>query len=152
MGGLVTGEYTINLNNPDPFDVNLNGNMDVGLNTFLTGNEKSPITTLMLGDASRPMSALIKGDPKNPVALSFELMNLPRFKLEDIKEMTKIRMHLPHYSQFCFKILGVDLFSFCLSGEAQAITEPYIPNAHEKCEINCCEIDTSPFPEKEIKQ
>jgi hypothetical protein len=35
--------------------------------------------------------------------------------------------------------------------KGQVITEPYIPNAAERCEDDCCEPDTRPFPENEKK-
>jgi len=74
-------------------------------------------------------------------------LNLPKFTLQDIKDMMKVRVHVPNYSNVCFKIFGVEMFSVCMSGEAQIITEPYVPNAAENCETDCCEPDTRPFPE-----
>ena len=92
----------------------------------------------------------LKGDPKEPVSTDskVEILNLPRFTLQDIKDMMKVRMRIPNYSNVCFKVFGIEMFSVCVSGEGQVITEPYIPNAAERCETDdCCEPDTRPFPE-----
>ncbi|MCB0725171.1 MAG: hypothetical protein KDC73_10760 [Ignavibacteriae bacterium] len=134
-------------------DINANVNGTLNLNTSMTGDINKPVSVLILGDEKKPVSAFIKGDPNNPVAFSMELMNLPRFTVQDIKDMMKVRLHLPMYQQACFKFLGHELFSICLGGEAQAITEPYVPNSHERCEVTCCEVDTTPFPgdNKEVK-
>lgn len=91
----------------------------------------------------------LTGDPSKPVATDskMEILNLPRFTLQDIKDMMKVRMRIPNYSNICFKMFGIEMFSLCMSGEGQVITEPYIPNAAERCETNdCCEPDTRPFP------
>ena len=44
------------------------------------------------------------------------------------------------------KLFGVEVLSFCLSGELQTITEPYVPNRYERCDIDCPDLDTRPFP------
>jgi len=50
-----------------------------------------------------------------------------------IKQIPNIRGHLP--ADFCvgFSVLGMELFSVRLCGEAQVITEPYVPNPCERC-------------------
>jgi hypothetical protein len=50
-----------------------------------------------------------------------------------IKEIPNIRGHLP--ADFCvgLSIMGMELLSVRLCGEAQIITEPYIPNPCERC-------------------
>ena len=68
--------------------------------------------------------------------------------IQDIKDMMKVRVRIPNYSQVCFKVMGLELFSICVNGEGQVITEPYIPTAAERCETDCCEPDTRPFPER----
>jgi hypothetical protein len=119
--------------------------------TRISGDAANPIATLITGDANKPVTITtnLQGNSAKPVATTVELLNLPRFTLNDIKDLAipKIRVRVPNYTEFCFKLLGTEIFSFCMAGEAQAITEPYIPNAHEKCEIQCCEPDTRPFPE-----
>lgn len=50
-----------------------------------------------------------------------------------IKEIPSIRGHLP--ADFCIglSIMGVELLSVRLCGEAQIITENYVPNPCERC-------------------
>jgi len=50
-----------------------------------------------------------------------------------IKEIPNIRGHLP--ADFCIglSIMGIELLSVRLCGEAQIITEPYVPNPCERC-------------------
>jgi hypothetical protein len=50
-----------------------------------------------------------------------------------IKQIPNIRGHLP--ADFCvgISLLGIELLSVRLCGEAQIITEPYVPNPCERC-------------------
>ncbi|MEZ4851953.1 MAG: hypothetical protein R3B93_25785 [Bacteroidia bacterium] len=131
----------------------------------VTGDENSPVTTMIKGDPNKPVTATLQGNPNQPitttstiqgnrnapVASEVELLNLPRLSKQDIKDLLtpEVRVKIPNYNQVCFNILGVELFSICTSGESQIITEPYVPNAYERCEQPCCEPDTRPFPERD---
>ena len=125
----------------------------MALDTTVGGSLNSTITatatTTVVGDPTRPLATLLIGDPNKPIATKseIEILNLPRFTLKDIKDMMKVRMRIPNYSQVCFKMFGQEFFSICISGEGQVITEPYVPNSLERCEEECCEPDTRPFPE-----
>ena len=127
----------------------LDTNLDGTVNTNVNGTVNSNVNASLSGDPARPIATLIIGDPARPVATDskVEVLNLPRFTLQDIKDMMKVRVSIPNYSQVCFKLMGVELFSVCMNGEAQVITEPYVPNAMEKCEVDCCEPDERPFPD-----
>lgn len=50
-----------------------------------------------------------------------------------IKEIPSIRAHIP--ADFCvgLSIMGMELLTVRLCGEAQVITEPYVPNPCETC-------------------
>jgi hypothetical protein len=63
----------------------------------------------------------------DPVTLNPVTLNLA------VTEIPNIRGHLP--ADFCvgISILGLELFSIRLCGEAQIITEPYQPNPCERC-------------------
>ena len=134
-----------------PIATHISGDNAKPVATRITGDPQNPIATLITGDANKPVTitANLQGNPEKPIATSVELLNLPRFTLADIKDLAipKVRIRMPNYTQFCFKLLGTEIFSICLAGEAQTITEPYVPNAHERCEDQCCEPDTRPFPE-----
>lgn len=126
-------------------DGTLNSNLEGGFDARHSGS----LQTIVSGKLDTDNILTLKGDAKQPVATDskIEILNLPRFTLQDIKDMMKVRVHVPNYSNVCFKIFGVEMFSVCMSGEAQIITEPYVPNAAENCETDCCEPDTRPFPE-----
>lgn len=124
-----------------------------GLDTKLSGSigavHSGSLETKVSGELKTDNVLKLTGDSSAPVATDskIEILNLPRFTLQDIKDMMKVRVRIPNYSNLCFKVLGMEMFSVCLSGEGQLITEPYIPNAAERCETTCCEPDTRPFPE-----
>lgn len=116
----------------------------------VTGDKAQPIGSHVTGDKNSPVATLITGDPNQPIGSQVKLLNLPELSKQDIKDLLtpEIRMQIPHYNQMCLKILGMEVMSLCLSGESQVITEPYVPNAYEKCEVACCEPDTRPFPQR----
>ncbi len=130
-------------------DSTLDGGFDAKLSGSFGAVHSGSLETKVSGRLETDSVLKLKGDKDEPVATDskIEIVNLPRFTLQDIKDMMKVRVRIPNYSNVCFKVLGVELFSVCMSGEGQVITEPYIPNAAERCETGCCEPDTRPFPE-----
>ncbi len=134
-------------------DFKVDATMDGGLDTKLSGAfgavHSGSLETKLSGELKTDNVLKLTGDPKEPVATDskIEILNLPRFTLQDIKDMMKVRVRIPNYSNVCFKVFGMEMFSVCMSGEGQVITEPYIPNPAERCETSCCEPDTRPFPE-----
>jgi hypothetical protein len=126
-------------------DGTLNSNLEGGFDARHSGS----LQTIVSGKLDTDNVLTLKGDATQPVATDskIEILNLPRFTLQDIKDMMKVRVHVPNYTNVCLKVLGVEMFSVCVSGEAQIITEPYIPNSAENCETDCCEPDTRPFPD-----
>ena len=50
-----------------------------------------------------------------------------------IKEIPSIRAHIPANFRLGFSVLGVELAALTLCGEAQLITEPFVPNPCERC-------------------
>lgn len=157
--------YTINIKELDVFDVRatiagdpafpvktvMTGDKQNPIATHMTGDADNPIATLITGDESKPVTTLMTGDSSKPIATTVDLLNLPHLSLEDIKDLMtpKIRVRMPNYEQICFKVFGIDIFSLCLSGEFQAITEGYEPNHYEKCDIDCPDLDVRPFPKTE---
>lgn len=134
-----------------PVDTHLDGTLTTNLGGTLTlaGGITTTNSAKLTGDPAQPIATLLIGDPNKPVSTDskVEILNLPRFTLQDIKDMMKVRVRIPNYSQVCFKMFGQEIFSICVNGEGQVITEPYIPNAAERCETECCEPDTRPFPD-----
>lgn len=126
-------------------DGKLDSNLSGGFNAIHSGSLETKVSGLLTTDNVLKL----KGDANEPVATDskIEILNLPRFTLQDIKDMQKVRVRIPNYSNICFKAFGMEMFSICMSGESQVITEPYVPTAAERCETDCCEPDTRPFPE-----
>ena len=155
---IITTPMTVNTkvtgdrNNPVASLVLGDPNMPVGVDSKVkvTGDKAQPIGSHVTGDKNNPVATLITGDPNMPIGSQIKLLNLPDLSKQDIKDLLtpEIRMHIPHYNQMCLKILGMEVMSLCLSGESQVITEPYVPNSYEKCEVACCEPDTRPFPQR----
>jgi hypothetical protein len=50
-----------------------------------------------------------------------------------VKEIPSIRGHLPADFSVGLSLLGMELLTVRLCGEAQIITEPYVPNPCEMC-------------------
>lgn len=80
---------------------------------FHVGVDHLPTVTLDI----RPLTLELK-----PVEISVRL-----------KEFPSIRAHVPADFNLAFCILGRELASISLCGEAQVITEPYRPNPCEEC-------------------
>lgn len=134
-------------------DSEISGGLDTRMSGSFGANHSGSLETKVSGLLETDSVLKLTGDANAPVSTDskIELLNLPRFTLQDIKDMMKTRVRIPNYSTICVKMLGMELFSVCLSGEGQIITEPYVPTAAEKCEDNCCEPDTRPFPESRPK-
>ena len=131
-------------------DTNIDGRLESQLSGSFAAEHSGSLATNVSGNLNTNNVLKLTGDAKEPVVTDskIELMNLPRFTLQDIKDLMKVRMHIPNYSNICFKVMGVELFSICMGGEAQVITEPYIPTAAEHCETDDCKPDTRPFPQQ----
>jgi hypothetical protein len=142
--------YTHKLDPQKPFDIDsmIDGELDTKLSGAFNADHSGSLETKMSGSLETDNVLKLTGDPNKPVSTDskIEVLNLPRFALQDIKDMMKHRVRIPNYSNMCFKMMGVELFSICVSGEGQVITEPYVPNAAERCEDDCCQPDTRPFP------
>jgi hypothetical protein len=50
-----------------------------------------------------------------------------------LKEIPSVRTHVPAAFTVGFSVLGLQVASIRLCGEAQVITEPYVPNPCEHC-------------------
>lgn len=50
-----------------------------------------------------------------------------------IREIPSVRAHVPANFRLGFSVFGIELAALHLCGEAQIITEPYVPNPCERC-------------------
>ena len=67
-----------------------------------------------------------------PDSFTVAISTLPDLNLR-IKEIPSIRAHVPANFRLGFSVLGLELAALNLCGEAQIITEPYVPNPCERC-------------------
>ena len=77
--------------------------------------------------------------PVGPVTLAgipdrytVAISSLPDLNLR-IREIPSVRAHVPANFRLGLSILGVELAALHLCGEAQVITEPFVPNPCERC-------------------
>jgi hypothetical protein len=79
--------------------------------------------------------------PKIQIGLDKIELGLPKIEIGldpltlsvAITEIPRVRAHLPAHFTLGMSVLGVELLCFKLCGEAQLITEPYVPNRAEVC-------------------
>ncbi len=95
-----------------PVDVNVNALPDLRITTI---GAVGPVT--------------LAGIPSN---YSVGITTLPDVNVR-IREIPSLRVHVPANFRLGFSLLGVELAALNLCGEAQIITEPYVPNPCERC-------------------
>jgi hypothetical protein len=89
----------------------------------------------------------------NPIDIDFDITNIPKINIGidpltinpltinpvtadlnvSLKEIPNVRAHLPADFNLGLSVLGLELVCVRLCGEAQIITEPYVPNPCERC-------------------
>jgi len=151
LAGTVTpGPITGDINKP--VASHITGDVNKPVASRITGDITKPVAGLITGDKNKPVAVQITGDPEKPIGSTVELLNIPHLTLNDIKDIMtpKIRMHIPNYQQMSFKLLGVELFTWCMSGESEIISQPYVPNRFEVCKIDCPDEDLRPFPKTPV--
>ena len=92
-----------------------------------------------------------------PTAYRIDINSLPKIQIEvdpitinpvdvsvRLKEVPSIRAHIPAVFTVGFSILGLQLASIRLCGEAQVINEPYVPNPCEQCGESVTPINAAP--------
>ncbi len=67
-----------------------------------------------------------------PDSYTVAISSLPDLNVR-LKEIPSIRAHIPADFRLGLSVLGVELAALHLCGEAQIITEPYVPNPCERC-------------------
>ena len=123
--------------------------------TRVVGNEQQPIS---LKIAPVDLTTTLKGDPQAPISTrsEIEFSNLPRLTFDElittIKTITTptLRIHFPiglnfAFSFFPLNVLGYDAATFSICGEQQIITEEFVPNRFERCDVDCETIECEPI-------
>jgi hypothetical protein len=118
---------------PQPFDSVVSGSIGVagsiGANISGSLGPVGPVTV-----AGIPSTFHIDIDKIPKIQLGIDPITLNPVTLNlAITEIPEIRGHLP--ADFCvgLSVMGMELLSIRLCGEAQIITEPYKPNPCERC-------------------
>lgn len=116
---------------PQPFDTHISGSVTVaGIpQPFAATIQGIPDTYHIFIDKLPKLELGIDPLTINPVTLHLDPVDLNL----RIQEFPSIRAHLPADFTVGLSLLGFELFSVRLCGEAQVITEPYHPNPCERC-------------------
>lgn len=77
----------------------------------------------------------------DPLALSLSVRELPKIQVGVDKlniglalvEFPSVRAHLPANFKLAFRLFNIDVACVEMCGEAQVITEPYVPHPAERC-------------------
>ncbi len=119
----------MSVNIPQPFAI------DGGVDTHLSG----AVDTRMSGGIDTRISGIpdhltISIDRLPKIQLSVDPLELKPVEMSlRLKEMPSIRAHLPADFRVGLSLLGIELLTVRLCGQAMAITEPYTPNPCEVC-------------------
>ena len=119
-------------------DVNVVSTVNVDVDD-LPPVEVNVIDLVPVDVASLPDLKISEIGPMGPLTLAgipdsftVAISTLPDLNLR-IKEIPSIRAHVPANFRLGFSVLGLELAALNLCGEAQIITEPYVPNPCERC-------------------
>lgn len=112
---------------PQPFDTHLTGSLSsVGM--------VGPIGPVTIAGIPDTFHINIDHLPKIQLGLDPVTLHLDPVEFSlSIKEIPSVRGHLPADFSVGLSLLGMELLSVRLCGEAQIITEPYRPNPCERC-------------------
>ena len=128
--------------------------LKIAATTQFVGSREQPVT-LKLEPVE--VSTTLRGDPKAPISTrsEIEFTNLPRLTFDELITVIKtfttptLRIHFPvglnfAFSFFPLNVLGYDAATFSICGEQQVITEAYVPNRFERCDVDCEPADCGP--------
>jgi hypothetical protein len=143
-------EYTIHQRFDTP--INIGTTLGGGVRTELAGGMRTELAGGLRTEMAGGVSMTLLGDPARPVAtkmdVAVEMTNLPKFSMGDILDLiaavkkTTMRVRMPvqmnfGMSVFPFNLFGVDVVQFSICGEPQVIVDDYVPNAYERCDVDC---------------
>jgi len=146
----IPSSYTITQRFDTP--ISIGTTLGGGVRTELAGGIRTELAGGMRSELAGGVSMTLLGDPARPVATKMDvamtMTNLPEFKLQDIFDLIaalkkmNMRVRMPvslnfGISVFPFNLFGVDVVQFSLCGEPQVIVDDYVPNAYERCAVDC---------------
>jgi hypothetical protein len=108
----------------------LGGALDFNLDDIRIKEVNLPVIKLEANITNIPK---ITTDSKVDMGLdNIRIRELPKVEMEF--GMKPSRIHLPSHYQFCFSLLGMEIFKFAFCGESMVVNEPYLPHQTEKCD------------------
>jgi hypothetical protein len=109
---------------PSEFTIHVGSDGTIQVDADLDNIRVKELPRLELGDINMRLKELPR--------INMAVEELPTIKIA-LTEIPDIRAHLPAHFDFGVSILGFELLSFSLCGEAQVITEKYVPRRMELC-------------------
>lgn len=113
---------------PDSYTIRVGSEGTIQVDADLDNIRVRELPRLELGDINLRL--------KEMPTINMAVKELPTINLEAgiaIREIPDTRAHLPAHFDFGISILGFELLTFSLCGEAQVITEKYVPHRLELC-------------------
>jgi hypothetical protein len=123
---------------PNPWTINQNLGGGMAISTAMSGGIRTELAggveIELIGDPNRPVTTRM--------AMAMTMTNLPTFPLSFFERLLRRRIRMPvnlrfGMSVFPFNLYGVDVIQFSICGEPQVIMDDYIPNAYERCAVEC---------------
>ncbi len=124
--------YDVNVTHMPEVDVDVNDLpvVDVDVNNLpLVDVDVTDLPDLKITEIGSVGPVTLSGIPSD---YTVAITSLPDLNLR-IKEIPSVRAHVPADIRVGLSVLGVELLSLRLCGEAQVITEPYKPTPCERC-------------------
>jgi hypothetical protein len=140
----IPNKYTITTNADADVNTTIGGtitaNTNLGGSVTANTNLAGSLTMTVLGDAAKPVAAKMDA--------TVDVKNLPHFTMADFLSLIDtlkkpdLRARFPvqlnfGISVFPLNLFGIDALQFSICGEPQVILQPYVPNAYERCEVDC---------------
>lgn len=121
--------YTVNVNSMPSVDVADLPTVDVNV-LGLPSVDLNSLPDMRITDIGPVGPVTLAGIPSD---YTVGITSLPDVNLR-IREIPSFRAHIPANFKLGLSVLGVELAALHLCGEAQIITEPFVPNPCERCD------------------
>jgi hypothetical protein len=121
-------------NIPTSYTIHVGSDGTIQVDADLDNIRVKELPRIELGDINMRLKEL--------PTINMAVKELPRIELTAdtrsainlaITEIPDIRAHLPAHFDFGMSILGIELWNLSICGEAQVITEKYVPRRVELC-------------------
>jgi hypothetical protein len=122
--------YNVHVKSMVPVDVDTLPTVDVDvINLPPVDVSVNSLPDMRITDIGPVGPVTLAGIPSN---YTVGVTSLPDVNLR-IREIPSLRVHIPANFRLGLTVMGIELAALHLCGEAQLITEPYVPNPCERC-------------------